>query len=208
MTTTTKRTTRRAVVAGICLVAVLGAGTATWALLDTGHDTASAETTQERRTTAAVTKQTLTDQQVFAGTLGFGQPIGLPGAASGTLTWLPSPGQLIHRDEPLYAVDERQVRAMHGAVPLWRSLEYGRRGTDVAQLNRNLAALGYSVGEDDVFGPRTLRAVQQWQRDRGRTVTGVLTADDIAFVDGDVRVDSVVGNSDSPPLAQTATCSR
>lgn len=196
--TTTKRTARRAVVAGVCLVAVLGAGTATWALLDTGHDTASAETTHERRTTAAVTKQTLTDQQVFAGTLGFGQPIGLPGAASGTLTWLPSPGQVIHRDEPLYAVDERQVRAMHGAVPLWRSLEYGLRGTDVAQLNSNLAALGYSVGEDDVFGPRTLRAVQQWQRDRGRTVTGVLTADDIAFVDGDVRVDSVVGELGQP----------
>ena len=104
--------------------------------------------------TAAVTKQTLTDQQVFAGTLGFVQAIGLPGAASGTLTWLPSPGQVIHRDEPLYAVDERQVRAMHGAVPLWRSLEYGLRGTDVAQLNSNLAALGYSVGEDDVFVAR------------------------------------------------------
>ncbi|WP_220034200.1 peptidoglycan-binding protein [Curtobacterium sp. MCSS17_008] len=195
---TTKRTTRRVLIASVCLVAVLGAGTATWALLDGGPDAASAETPHERRATAPVTKQTLTDQQVFAGTLGYGQPVGIPGVAQGTLTWLPTPGQVIHRDEPLYAVDERQVRAMHGSVPLWRSLEYGLRGADVAQLNTNLAGLGYSVAEDDVFGKRTLAAVRQWQEDRGRTVTGVLTADDVAFVDGDVRVDSVVGQLGQP----------
>jgi hypothetical protein len=117
----------------------------------------------------------------------------VPGAAPGTLTWLPEPGQVIHRDEFLYAVDERGVRAMHGTVPLWRSLERGQRGTDVRQLNENLAALGYDVAQDDTFGPRTQRAVRQWQRDRGHEVTGVLTAADVAFVPGDVRVATVDG---------------
>ncbi len=82
---------------------------------------------------------------------------------------------------------------MHGTVPLWRTLEYGDRGQDVAQLNRNLAALGYGVADDDVFGKRTLTAVRQWQKDRHRTVTGTIGADDIAFVDGDVRVAKVDG---------------
>jgi len=49
------------------------------------------------------------------------------------------------------------------------------------------------VSVDDRFGPRTERAVRQWQQDRGHDVTAVLTADDVAFVDGAVRVASVDG---------------
>ena len=38
--------------------------------------------------TATVDKGDLTDSKVFAGTLGYGTASGVPGAASGTLTWL------------------------------------------------------------------------------------------------------------------------
>ena len=201
MTTTGNRTGRprpRTVVTAACLVAVLAAGGVTLALVGTPGSAPTADAVAEHRSTAPVTKQTLTDSQVFAGTLGYGAPVGLPGGAQGTLTWLPTPGQVIHRDEPLYAVDERPVRAMHGAVPLWRTLEFGTKGADVAQLNHNLAAEGYSVIEDDTFGKRTLAAVKRWQRDRGQEVTGALTAQDVAFVDGDVRVASVDGQLGQP----------
>jgi peptidoglycan hydrolase-like protein with peptidoglycan-binding domain len=188
------------VIAGVCLSAVLGVGTGAWALVDLRTTpTASAEQTRtSKRATSPVTKGDLTDSRVFAGTLGYGTSTGVPGAARGTLTWLPKPGQVIHRDEFLYAVDERGVRSMYGTVPLWRSLERGLQGTDVRQLNENLAALGYDVAQDDTFGPRTQRAVRQWQKDRGLEVTGSLTVDDIAFVDGDVRVSAVDGKLGQP----------
>ncbi|MFJ3033961.1 peptidoglycan-binding protein [Curtobacterium pusillum] len=203
MTTWTRK---RATVAGVCLVAALAAGAGTWAVVDpsvqasassgSGSDAGSGPDSGRggyKGPTATVDKGDLTDSKVFAGTLGYGTASGVPGAASGTLTWLPKPGQVIRSDEFLYAVDERGVRAMHGTVPLWRSLERGLQGTDVQQLNQNLAALGYDVSVDDTFGPRTQRAVKQWQEDRGHKVTGVITSADVAFVDGDVRVASVDG---------------
>lgn len=194
-------TKRRATVAGICLVAVLGAGAGTWAVLDAqAADARTASTQQQRRTgdTATVTKGDLTDSKTYAGSLGFGDPVSVPGAASGTLTWLPEPGQVVHRDEPLYAVDEHPVRAMYGTTPLWRDLVRGTKGTDVHQLNENLAALGYDVSVDDVFGKRTAAAVARYQRDRGLPVTRTLTKQDIAFVDGEVRVASVGGTLGQP----------
>ncbi|PYY40287.1 hypothetical protein DEJ03_16455 [Curtobacterium sp. MCLR17_043] len=191
--------TRRRTIAAVCLVAALAAGTGTWALagLPSGSAASTSPGTEAggagAGATAVVTEGDLTDSKVFAGTLGYGAAVGVPGAASGTITWLPRPGDVIERDGYLYAVDERGVRAMYGTVPLWRSLERGRTGTDVRQLNENLSALGYDVSVDDAFGPRSERAVRQWQADRGHEVTGVLTADDVAFVDGAVRVAAVDG---------------
>ncbi|MDT0234163.1 peptidoglycan-binding protein [Curtobacterium sp. BRB10] len=197
-------TWRRALVAGICLVAVFGAGAGTWAIVGVrAGDSASATSgprsgTARPDTTAPVTRGDLTDSKVFAGALGYGTPVGIPGAAPGTITWLPHPGDVIERDGALYAVDEQPVRALYGAVPLWRDLARGRSGADVRQLNENLAALGYDVSVDDEFGPRTERAVRQWQEDRDREEDGVLTASDIAFVDGPVRVASVGGRLGQP----------
>jgi peptidoglycan hydrolase-like protein with peptidoglycan-binding domain len=202
----TKRITRRTTVVGICLVGALAAGLGTWAVLAPPGSAASAasssdsarSTAKQEHATAPVTKGDLADSKVFAGTLGYGAPTGVPGTASGTLTWLPKPGDVIGRDKPLYAVDERPVRTMFGATPVWRALEFGAKGADVLQLNQNLAALGYDVSVDDVFGKRTLRAVKRYQEDRDLKVTGVLTAQDVVFVDGDVRVASVQGQLGRP----------
>jgi peptidoglycan hydrolase-like protein with peptidoglycan-binding domain len=191
-----RRTTTRTMVASACLVAVLGAGIGTWAVLGSSSDSSASASTDERpgkHATATVTKGDLTDTRTFAGTLGYGAATGVPGTAPGTLTWLPKPGDVVERDQPLYAVDERPVRAMYGTTPLWRDLHRGLRGADVQQLNENLAALGYAVSVDDVFGRRTAAAVERWQRDRALTVTGTMTAADIAYVDGPVRVASVDG---------------
>ncbi|MBT1678490.1 peptidoglycan-binding protein [Curtobacterium aurantiacum] len=195
MTTSVRR---RAVLAAVTVLTVIAVGTGVWAVVgvSTGAPAsadASAGASPATTATATVTEGDLVDSKVFAGTLGYGAAVGVPGAATGTLTWLPRPGAVIERDGSLYAVDERAVRSMYGTVPLWRTLERGRTGTDVRQLNENLAALGYDVAVDDAFGPRTERAVRQWQVDRGHETTGVLTADDVVFVDGPVRVAAVDG---------------
>jgi peptidoglycan hydrolase-like protein with peptidoglycan-binding domain len=148
--------------------------------------------------TAPVVRGDLVDAKKVPGTLGHGSPTPLTSAGTGTVTQLPSYGDVIGLDGVLYAVDESPVRALHGSVPLWRTLERGQRGADVAQLNDSLRALGYDVADDDVFGPRTQRAVRAWQRDREREVTGTLGASDIAFVPGDVRVAEVVGRVGDP----------
>lgn len=196
MTAPTRSVRRRSLVLSLCLVAVVAAGGGTWAVVDGASSAAggSSDRAGERSgTTAVITKGDLTDTKTFAGKLGFGTASGVPGTAPGTLTWLPRPGDTIRRDQPVYAVDERPVRAMYGTVPMWRELARRTKGTDVRQLNENLAALGYDVAVDDVFGPRTQRAVERWQRDRDLRVTGALTNADLVFVDGEVRVASVVG---------------
>ncbi|MBT2502655.1 peptidoglycan-binding protein [Curtobacterium sp. ISL-83] len=194
---------RRAVIAVLCVTGVAAAGVGTWAVLDAPWSSAAAADTERSaaapaRATAPVTKGALADTKVFAGVLGYGAASGVAGVASGTLTWLPQPGDVIHRDEPVYAVDERAVRSMHGTTPMWRDLAVGTTGADVLQLNENLAALGYDVSVDRVFGKRTLAAVERWQRDRDHTVTGVLTKDDVVFLDGDVRVESAPGTLGQP----------
>lgn len=193
------RHVRRRAIVSVCLVAAVAAGAGTWALATVPSGPGASASSGSRGgttstgATATVTRGDLTDSKVFAGTLGYGAATGVPGAAAGTITWLPRAGGVIERDGALYAVDERDVRSMYGTVPLWRDLERGLQGADVRQLNENLAALGYDVSVDDRFGPRTERAVRQWQQDRGHDVTAVLTADDVAFVDGAVRVASVDG---------------
>lgn len=195
----THRRVRRRVIVSVCLVAAVAAGGGAWALATVPSGPGASASSGSRGgtastgATATVTRGDLTDSKVFAGTLGYGAATGVPGAAAGTITWLPRAGDVIERDGALYAVDERDVRSMYGTVPLWRDLQRELQGADVRQLNENLAALGYDVSVDDRFGPRTERAVRQWQQDRGHEVTGVLTADDVAFVDGAVRVASVDG---------------
>jgi len=195
----THRRVRRRVIVSVCLVAAVAASGGAWALTTVPSGPGASASSGSRGgtastgATATVTRGDLTDSKVFAGTLGYGAATGVPGAAAGTITWLPRAGDVIERDGALYAVDERDVRSMYGTVPLWRDLQRGLQGADVRQLNENLAALGYDVSVDDRFGPRTERAVRQWQQDRGHEVTGVLTADDVAFVDGAVRVASVDG---------------
>ncbi|HWP79181.1 MAG TPA: spore cortex-lytic enzyme [Candidatus Acidoferrum sp.] len=63
--------------------------------------------------------------------------------------------------------------AIDAAVPTLSKL--GSRGNEVTQVQKKLAALGYSVGAaDGVFGAKTLAAVKQFQRDRGLTADGIV----------------------------------
>ncbi|MGI6485376.1 MAG: peptidoglycan-binding protein [Thermoanaerobacterales bacterium] len=56
-----------------------------------------------------------------------------------------------------------------------RILRRGMRGEDVRLLQSKLESLGYMVGPvDGIFGPKTERAVRQFQRDNNIKIDGVV----------------------------------
>lgn len=55
-----------------------------------------------------------------------------------------------------------------------RPVRRGAQGEDVKAIQEKLAAAGYDVGEiDGKFGPKTERALKQYQRDHGLQVDGI-----------------------------------
>ncbi|ROS57912.1 putative peptidoglycan binding protein [Frigoribacterium sp. PhB160] len=150
------------------------------------------------RPTTPVTRGDLVEGRKIPGTLGYGTPVPVTSSGSGTVTGLPGFGDVIGLDGVLYSVDERPVRALHGSVPMWRTLERGLRGADVDQLKDSLRALAHDLADDDRFDRRTQVAVTAWQKQRGLEQTGRLTSSDVAFVPGDVRVDDLRGRVGDP----------
>jgi peptidoglycan hydrolase-like protein with peptidoglycan-binding domain len=71
-------------------------------------------------------------------------------------------------------------------------MKAGTEGSDVAQLEKNLSALGYDgFTVDDEYTSDTAAAVQEWQEDRGLEETGIVELGRVVFARGAVRVDSV-----------------
>ena len=52
-------------------------------------------------------------------------------------------------------------------------LRRGSRGEAVAELQRNLVALGYALDADGAFGPATAEAVMRFQREHGLAADGI-----------------------------------
>ncbi|MEU6250863.1 peptidoglycan-binding domain-containing protein [Glycomyces sp. NPDC047010] len=151
-----------------------------------------AEATQETPETAEVTQTTLTETVAIAGDLGYGDALDLGCLLSGTVTDLPSAGDVIERGDRLYAVDDTPVVLMYGALPAYRPLQVGTEGADVEQFEENLAALGYDgFTVDDEYTDATAEAVEEWQEDLGLDETGAIELGRIVFAPDAVRVDTV-----------------
>ncbi|MFF6883527.1 peptidoglycan-binding protein [Streptomyces sp. NPDC012421] len=183
---------RRLGLALVTLLALTGGGVAVTALA-TPSETPSAGETDAKGlppATAPVTRGDLTDSSQRDGTLGhLGERKINAGGPGGTLTWLAAPGSVVARDERLYEVDGAAVRLMYGDEPMYRTLKTGDEGTDVRQLEENLAALGYTGFDvDDEYTAKTAAAVKRWQKSHDLKQTGTLGPDRIAFAGGAVRV--------------------
>jgi peptidoglycan hydrolase-like protein with peptidoglycan-binding domain len=141
--------------------------------------------------TATVIRTDLSSRQVIAGTLGYAGffAVGseLPG---GIITWLPSAGTIVARGQQLFQVSGQPATLLYGTVPAWRDFAPGMTpGPDIAELQRNLAALGFDPGRvDGTFGWSTEAAVERWQFARGQVVTGTLPLGTVAFLPGPLRV--------------------
>lgn len=148
---------------------------------------------------APVTRTTLTQTQEVAGTLGYGTPVPVSAAGDGTVTWLPAPGTVVGRGQPVYRRDNLPVPLFHGSLPLYRELRPGVSGDDVREVEENLAALGYTgFTVDTGYTAGTASAVRRLQRDLGLTQTGVLDPAGVVVAPGPVRVASVEAHPGDP----------
>jgi Putative peptidoglycan binding domain/HlyD family secretion protein len=132
-----------------------------------------------------------------------------PFGDTAAFTMLPAPGRVVHRGEPLYAVDGQPVLLLYGRVAAWRAFRRGMSpGRDVAELNANLRALGYSAALGSSFTAATERAIRALQSAHGTAPSGVLGLGAVAFKPAAVRIKSVaptVGQAVQPGPVLTVT---
>jgi peptidoglycan hydrolase-like protein with peptidoglycan-binding domain len=148
--------------------------------------------------TARVVRTDLIEQTQLSGSLGYAGGYTIVDQAQGTAyTALPGVGRTVRRGQRLYEVDGVPVILFYGHRPEWRTLAFGvADGPDVAQLDRNLIALGYATSAElpvsDVFTGATAAAVERWQTAAGLTVTGTVPAGQVGYAPGPLRIVSVI----------------
>ena len=188
---------RRAVVLIAVVVVAVGAGSVV--VFERGHAPAVSRSTVATGSAVIVRTDLATTIQVN-GTLGYAGSYLVANQATGTYTALPAPGQVITVGQTVYEVDGRAVVLMYGQRPVWRALSLGvPDGPDVAQLKRNLVALGFGpLRVDDHFDAATAADVRRWQARRGVPVTGVVGMADVVYAPGPIRVDTVSASLGDP----------
>lgn len=104
--------------------------------------------------------------------------------ATGIVTGLEvNPGSTVDQGSTLYSVGLHEVVVAQGDVPAFREIALGVVGTDVAQLQRMLAALGfYGGGTDGIAGAGTVGAIKEWQKSMRVDPTGVVGVGDVIYV--------------------------
>jgi peptidoglycan hydrolase-like protein with peptidoglycan-binding domain len=129
-----------------------------------------------------------------------------------TFTALPSVGEIVGLGQSLYEIGGQPVLLLYGSVAPTRAFVAGMSpGSDVAELNTNLQALGYGQGlAGEEFTAATAAAIRALQSAHGLSVTGELLLGSVVFHPGPVRVTSVtptVGQAvmPGPVLAITST---
>lgn len=185
-------------VTAVCLLAVVGGGAFAYASFTTPSETAVQPAIKVG--TEKVQSGQLKAETTVPGTLDFADPASILATTTGTLTYLPSVGTVLHAGEALYRADQQPVILMTGAMPAWRDFEPGMDpGDDVTQLQQNLGALGYLDGEaDGRYGWSTREAVYDWKKDVGLAPDYSLSKGSIIFASGSIRIDSIEPSIGSP----------
>jgi hypothetical protein len=146
-------------------------------------------------------------------TLGYAASYTVTGQGGGTLTWLPSAGQVIRQGQALYQTGNGSpVVLLYGTVPDWRTLDEGVTGADVTQLNHDLVQLGYAsradiaaAGWDDYSG-ETAYAVQRLEEHLGVSFPpGSLSLGQVVFKPEALRVSQVTGSLGGPASGPVLT---
>jgi hypothetical protein len=166
--------------------------------------------------TKTVARQDLSATTPLSATLGYAGTYPVTGQGGGTLTWLPSPGQVIGQGRALYQKDNASpVVLLYGSVPDWRTLAAGVTGQDVSQLNHDLVRLGYASSADiaalgwDYYSWATAQAVQKLEEHLGvSSPPGSLALGQVVFEPEALRVTQVTGHlggqANGPVLTATS----
>jgi Putative peptidoglycan binding domain len=200
---------RRAVLTG-AVIAVAGSAGAGWWLRTPPAAPAVAGVPTG---TATVTRTDLSTTATVPGTLGYTgtYPVYWQGSAgpgsTGTVTWLPQPGQVITRGQRVLAVDNRPIQLFYGDRPGWRPLSLGvTAGPDVRAMEQNLVALGHATRTnltvDGRFTWATASALRRWQRATHQPVTGRLALGAVTFQPGRLRVTSLAATVGGPATGE------
>jgi hypothetical protein len=162
---------------------------------------------------ATVSLEDITSQTEVSATLGYSGTYTLVNQAQGTVTWLPSLGQVISQGQVLYDINGSPVVLLYGGTPAYRSLSEGATagavsGLDVEELNHDLVAMGYltssEVGSDPSdFTSWTKVGVEKLQAAIALTQNGILALGQVVFMPTGVRVtgfgtNTVVGGAAQP----------
>jgi hypothetical protein len=208
----------RWVALGIVVVVIAAGAVSAWragvfspaASSGTGQQGTAAPATQP------VVRQDLTATTPVSATLGYAGSYAVTGRGAGTLTWLPSAGQLISQGHALYRIDDGSpVALLYGSVPDWRALDEGVTGQDVSQLNHDLVDLGYADPADivalgwDYYSWETAYGVQLLEEHLGiSSPPGSLSLGQVVFEPEALRVSQVTaslgGTASGPVLTATS----
>jgi hypothetical protein len=163
--------------------------------------------------TAAVTRRDIAATTPVSATLGYAGSWTVRGQGGGTLTRLPSAGQVIGQGQALYRVDNGSpVVLLYGGVPAWRALDEGVTGADVSQLNHDLVALGDAARSEisaagwDYFSWETAYGVQKLEEHLGVSFpSGSLSLGQVVFEPAALRVATVTGSLGGPASGPVLT---
>ena len=151
---------------------------------------------ESTRAFARVDQRDLARQESFDAAVGRVAQRSLRLQANGTLTWLPTVGQVVSPGQVLAEVDGEPVVLLAGERPAWRTLGPGvSDGEDVRQLEAALLALGYAdpsvFTADDEWSSATTRAVRHLQFTLGLAEDGRLDLGELVFAPRAVRIAEV-----------------
>ena len=164
-----------------------------------------------------VSLEDITSQTEVSATLGYSGTYTVVNQAQGTVTWLPSMGQLISQGQVLYDINGSPVVLLYGGTPAYRALSEGatastrdrsgRRGAQLRPRGHGLHHQRRGLGSDPSdFTSWTKVGVEKLQAALGVTQNGTLALGQVVFMPTAVRVtgfgtNTVVGGSAQPGSA-------
>ena len=172
---------------------------------------------------ATVTRGDLSSQTQVDATLGYAGSYSVVNQAQGTVTALPTVGQVVSQGQVLYQVNGQPVVLLYGQTPAYRSLSEGASATDVAgpdvqELNADLVALGYVTSAElsptsDQFSWWTKVGVEKLQAALDVTQNGTLALGQAVFLPAAARVTAVSAALGAPaapgqPVMSAASTTR
>lgn len=194
-TTPSSPANRRRLGAGLALLAVVGVVVAIVSEISSSPSKRNPGSTDRASDATTVKRRDLVQTDSESGTLSYASPQTVYNRLSGTLTWLPRVGQAIKRGGALFKVDAKPVILMYGTTPAYRDLTSSDSpGQDIAELNRNLVALGFNpdgIVIEDRWQAATTAGVEAFQASLGEPETGGLSLGQVAFLPGDQLVSTV-----------------
>lgn len=168
----------RRVLLMVALLAVVAAAAGGWVagtrIKSPAQVASEAEPPEASLITVPVARVVIVNDVVTRGTVRFDEPesvaapqLAVPELAP-VVTWVPGVGEELPEGSVLIEMAGRPTFALQGDLPLFRTVQPGDEGEDIAQLQTALNRLGFDSGEiDGVYGPITEGAVREFYASKG-----------------------------------------